>query len=48
MIDTRRRNVHVACALHIQPSDQFSTYAGWFVDFAHPVYRDHRAGAGRR
>ncbi len=38
VIDTRRRNVHVACALHIQPSDQFSTYAGWFVDFAHPVY----------
>ncbi len=38
VIDTRRRNVHVACALHIQPSDQFSTYAGWFVDYAHPVY----------
>lgn len=38
VIDTRQRNVHVACALHIQPTDQFSTYAGWFVDYAHPVY----------
>lgn len=38
VIDTRRRNLHVACALHIHPGDSFSTYAGWFVDYAHPVY----------
>lgn len=33
-----RRSVHVACALHIQPDNAFSTYAGWFVDYGHPVY----------
>ncbi len=38
VIDARRRNLHVACALHIQPTDSFSTYAGWFVDYAHPVH----------
>ncbi len=31
-------NAHVPGALHIAPDDQFSTYAGWFVDYDAPTY----------
>ncbi|MBE2271354.1 MAG: MBL fold metallo-hydrolase [Anaerolinea sp.] len=38
VIDTRQQNMHVSCALHIQPTDSFSTYVGWFVNYDQPVY----------
>lgn len=38
VIDARPGEIHVPCALHIQPGDKFSTYAGWFVDYSQPVY----------
>jgi hydroxyacylglutathione hydrolase len=38
VIDTRDDGGHVPGALHIQPSDKFNTYAGWFVDYAEPTY----------
>ena len=38
VIDTRGDGAHVPGALHIPPSDSFSSYAGWFVDYGAPTY----------
>ncbi|MBI1258566.1 MAG: MBL fold metallo-hydrolase [Chloroflexi bacterium] len=38
VIDTRTDDAHVPGALHILPSDQFSTYAGWFINYDAPTH----------
>src|SRR5215207_9058368 len=38
VIDARTDGAHVSSALHILPDDKFSTYAGWFVNYAEPTY----------
>jgi hydroxyacylglutathione hydrolase len=38
VIDARTDSVHVPGALHILLDDKFSTYAGWFVNYAEPTY----------
>ncbi|MEP7291000.1 MAG: rhodanese-like domain-containing protein [Chloroflexota bacterium] len=38
VLDARTDGGHVPGALHLPPEAKFSTYAGWFVDYAAPTY----------
>ena len=38
VIDARTDGAHVPGAVHIPVTDKFSTYVGWFVNYAEPTY----------